>query len=364
MATGICRVAGMVLCVGFLLNGSGPHAQASPQWSEEACPPGPFSYCLVFAGSGTWTVLDRSWTALGILVHPWLIEIRDPYTGRTIGRIVAPGPRRFTGLPAFTPNGRLLAAPVDDGTVRVWEVESGRELWTLPGRGSAAFGPDGKVLAYLGPEGEIVVSDMETGREILTFREFEPCGGAPVIGFSPDGRWLVGAIPWWVSAVSGEQTSATWASVVWDMTTGHVARVFPGWLFFLPDGQFLAAGSARVLPSLELWDGPRGAKLRVLRLPWLQAGLLSVSPDGQHAAVGFADGTIRFWKLGAEQEVALLDLKAVLKISPEVKFRLAEVWFSPGGDLLLTAVWTPVVGNLLIHLWHVGDLLGGASAQP
>ncbi len=345
---------------GLLLVASGPHAHASQAWSDGVCPPGdPLSYCLVAEGPGTWTFLDRSWTALGILVHPGSIEIRNPYTGQATGRVDAPGPRRFTGLPAFSPDGRLLAATLDDGTLRVWEVGSGRELWTLPSRtegSSAAFGPDGEVLAYLGPEGEVVVLNTQTGREILAFREFEPCGGAPVIGFSPDGRWLVGAIPWWVSAGSGEQT---WASVVWDMTTGHVARVFPGWLFFLPDGQLLVVGSSGSLPSLTMWDGVLGARSRVLRLPWLQAGLLSVSPDGQHAAFGLADGTIRFWELGAEHEVALLDLKAVLAINPEVESRLAAALFSPDGNLLLTAVWTPSVGKLQVHLWRIGSLLDG-----
>lgn len=363
MARGIWRVTGIVLSVGFLMNGFGPHAQALPEWSDGECSRGAFSYCLVFAGSGTWTFLAQSWTALGILVHPGLIEIRDPYTGRITGLIAAPGPGRFAGGPVISPDGRLLAAPVDDDTVRVWEVESGRELWTLPGRGSAAFGPDGKVLAHLGPEGEVVVSDMETGREILAFREFEPCGGALVIRFSPDGQWLAAAIPWWVSAGSGEQIS--WASVVWDMTTGHVARVFPGWLFFLPDGQLLVAGSAGVLPSLELWDGPRGAKLRVLRLPWLQAvGVLSVSPDGRYVALGLANGTIRFWEFGAEQEVALLDIKAALAARPEVKFRVTEVSFSPDGDFLLTVLWTPSVGKLQVHLWQVGALLNEGSGKP
>lgn len=125
-------------------------------------PPGdPLSYCLVAEGPGTWTFLDRSWTALGILVHPGLIEIRDPYTGQTTGRVDASGPRRFTGLPAFSPDGRLLAATVDDGTLRVWEVGSGREVWMLPSRiegGSAAFGPEfsvsGDVLTLVGSSGD------------------------------------------------------------------------------------------------------------------------------------------------------------------------------------------------------------------
>ncbi|QAA76552.1 MAG: hypothetical protein BIP78_0786 [Candidatus Bipolaricaulis sibiricus] len=46
------------------------------------------------------------------------------------------------------------------------------------------------------------------------------------IGLSPDGNWRVIAIPWWVSVSSREPV--TWTSGVWDMTTGHVARGFPG----------------------------------------------------------------------------------------------------------------------------------------
>lgn len=108
-----------------------------------------------------------------------------------------------------------------------------------------------------------------------------------------------------------------------------------------------------------MWDGPLGATSKVLRLPWLEAGLLSLSPNGQYGASGLAERTVRFEKPGTEQEVALLDLKAVLAISPEVEFRLAEVSFNPDGDFLLTALWTPAVGNLLVHLRHVGDLLRG-----
>ncbi|MGD9840898.1 MAG: WD40 repeat domain-containing protein [Candidatus Bipolaricaulis sp.] len=222
----------------------------------------------------------------------------------------------------------------------------------LPSRiegGSAAFGPDGKVLAALGSEGEVVVWDTATGTRIMAFRGFAPSTRVPIVGFSPDGRWLVGAIPWWVPAGSGQRVAL--ASVVWDMATGHVARVFPGSVFFLPDGQLLVAEPVGALSSMTVWDGPLGTRLREVRLPWPEAvGGLSVSPDGQYIVFGLADGTIRFWELDAGHEVAELNLKAVLGVDPEVEFRIAEVSFSSDGELLLTAVWTPSVGRRLYRL--------------
>lgn len=362
------RVAEIALCLGLLVSELNPPTHASQVWSNVPCPPqAPFSFCMVAEGPGTWVWLSQDWTALGIMVHPWLIHIRNPYTGQIIGQIDAPGPRRFSGWPVFSPDGRLLAVSVDDGTLRVWEVESGRELWKVSifprEKTTAAFSPDGRLLSWLGPEGEIVVWDIEAGTKILSFHEFEPSGGAQVLGFSPDGRWLVGAIPWWAQVGSAHYTIV--ASVVWDLSIGHVARVFPGLVFFLPNGQLISP-SIDPWPTMTVWDGVLGPQLRKVRLPWLQAvvGRPSVRPDGQYMAFGLADGTIRFLEISTGQEVARLDLKTVLGVGPEVEFRLAEVWFNPDGDLLLTVVWTPSEGKLQVHLWYVGELLRAVSVRP
>lgn len=147
MTRRIWWLTSIVLGVGLLWVALGSDACAWEGWREGACPLEiPACTALVAAGPGTRTFLDRSWKALGILVYPGLIEIRDPYTGRITGRVDAPGGRRFTGLPALSPDGRLVAATVDDGTLRVWEVGSGREVGTLPScteGGSASFRPRG-----------------------------------------------------------------------------------------------------------------------------------------------------------------------------------------------------------------------------
>ena len=60
---------------------------------------------------------------------------------------------------AFSPNGDLLASGSHDETIKLWDVESGKCIFTLEGHKapviSVAFSPDGKVLASGSLDGTI-----------------------------------------------------------------------------------------------------------------------------------------------------------------------------------------------------------------
>ena len=161
------------------------------------------------------------------------------------------GPERLYGgtvySVSFSPDGTTLASG-SDGTVRLWEVASGRETAVLEARGtinSVSFSPDGTTLASGSGDGRVRLWEVASGRETAVL---EARGTVNSVSFSPDGTTLAsggrngnGTVRLWEVA-SGRETAVLRGHGIWSVYS----------VSFSPDGTTLASGSGD--GTILLWD--------------------------------------------------------------------------------------------------------------
>ncbi len=88
--------------------------------------------------------------------------------------------------------------------LEVWDAQSGAKLYSpkLEGRATAiAFSPDGRLLGAGTEDGSVVLLDAPTGAQVGSPIQVAT-GAVDPISFSPDGRLLV--------ATSADQTTTVW----------------------------------------------------------------------------------------------------------------------------------------------------------
>ena len=214
----------------------------------------------------------------------------------------------FISSLVYTPDGKTLVSGGDDGTVRLWEVKSGREMLRIQDYYDASDGvavaPDGKTAAALGSDHLVHLWDMTTGKDLRLFRPApaaspESAAALPLsVAFAPDGKLIVAAI--------NDDSLCVWETatgkLVWQVPEQEAdaqKRHFAG-ACFSPDGKYVAAGSA--VGGGFLWDAGSGKLQRRVGKSG-ECFVIAFSPDGAGLAASGQDYVVRLWDVASGREV-------------------------------------------------------------
>jgi WD40 repeat protein/energy-coupling factor transporter ATP-binding protein EcfA2 len=233
---------------------------------------------------------------------------------------------------AFSPDGRVLAVGTlppgepPEAKVQLWDVSTRRQLaaFRTEFQPRPAFSRDGRTVAAHVGGGNVILWDVAGRRPRGAPLAADSLRNHAVPAFSPDGRTLVtggrdGQIRFWDPA-SGRQ--------VGDTVAAHTDAVIG--LAFSGDGTRMASVSAD--GRLLLWDprtrGVAGAPLTggsgIIRR-------VAFGPDGRSLAATSDNGTVSVWDLASRQQVG--------RPLPAHTDLALGVTFVDRGDTMVTSSW-------------------------
>ena len=202
-------------------------------------------------------------------------------------------------LALIQPSARSLSPDV---AIRVWDLETKRELPSLPEKRQLRcleFSDDGKVLAAGDGDGVVKIWNLAT-HDFIQISAHE--GPVLSLAFSPGSDLM--------ATGSTDRQSIR----LWKVTDGEpVARTFNGqvgdvWsLAFSANGRNLASGSRDSPVRIWSLDDRGVGEIVAERLHADDYGNFCFSPDGRWMAGGCADNNVRVW------EVATLKVRSVLR---------------------------------------------------
>jgi eukaryotic-like serine/threonine-protein kinase len=250
--------------------------------------------------------------------------IRDLRSGSAL--VTLKGHTNRVHSAAFDPEATRVVTASGDGTAKIWDAQSGKEVRTLgvPNARAiydASFSPDGTKVATAGEDPTARIWDARSGEGLLTLRGHER--GLNRLEFSRDGARIVTA--------SDDKTAR-----VWDAASGAHLLTLRGHTHRVLSASFSRDGS-RIVTSSEdrtarIFDATSGAAILTLCGHTAPVWSARFNADGSGVITAVAGGQYepaRIWDAKHGSGPIKLDEGR----------DSARAWFSPDGSEVATIRW-------------------------
>jgi WD40 repeat protein len=234
--------------------------------------------------------------------------VQDPWLRPLIQSLTPPGGHLIQTLRGHfarvntvtvSSNGKIAISGSNDSSIRVWDLESGREVRILRGHNdpvsAVALASDCKKVISGSWDNTLKVWDLKSGQQIQTLRGHTRRVNA--IAVSCDGE----------KAISG-----SWDNTlkVWDLKSGQEIQTLRGHnnpvnaVALTSDGMKAISGSWD--NTLKVWDLKSGQEIQTLRGHNNPVNAVALTSDGMKAISGSSDNTLKVWDLKSGQEIQTL----------------------------------------------------------
>jgi WD40 repeat protein len=309
-AVGAIALLGIILARFTLFTGTdGPRPQA-PLESAGANAPVPTSNFVSSESRDTRTIVLK--TPLSSSGPDSTISIAGRNSASTLAQpAILPEPyvetARFIGHThslveqvRLLPDGKTLLTACQDGTVRLWDLKTGREirrLWHPAGVRAAVVLPDGRRAVTGCNDGFVRLWDLQKGQELR--RLAKHAGMALAVTVSADGRTVFSGGDEPFLRLSDVETQVEVPKVEWQSPAVWSLAISG-------DGQRLLSGSTDGI--VRLGDVKSGAPLSRLEQHSRWAFGVAFAPDDRRA-VSSCIGQLVLWDLGAKKAVRQTNLE-------------------------------------------------------
>jgi len=281
------------------------------------------------ASRGTIAYFSPDGTKIAASVHnrnnPMTAQIWDAATGEELHRLAVPGVSVYRG--AFSPDSKRIVKRIADNTAIIWDTESGDALHILRGHTEVidyiSFSPDGKKVVtastgYTENEhsiclvGSVRIWDVESGKELRNFTFADYVGDAT---FSPGGKKIATIVGMEIIGLERNFIARIFDIESGSANFGRELRTLAGaedFVMFSLDGTKIITGGEG--HTAVVWDAESGKELQRLQgNPDSRADVgnyfvslvsydpkvssATFSPDGKRVVTASNDGSLRIWTL-------------------------------------------------------------------